>query len=190
MFRNLATGLSLAVVIIYFMMVALDKSFLVPLCVLIAVPLILIGVWPALYLTKTSLNVQSLLGIIFSVGIKVANTVLMTDVAQELRKTEGLSPIQAIRKAAEMRVRPVTMTALAAFFAMIPTALALEKGSEANAPLGRAILGGLIAGEPATLFVVPALYALMIRGNPTEPRDPVQAEREAEQHDQGQDEAG
>jgi multidrug efflux pump subunit AcrB len=162
-------------------MVALDKSFLVPFCVLIAVPLILIGVWPALYLTGTSLNVQSLLGIIFSVGIKVANTVLMTDVAQEQRKKEGLSPIEAIRKAAEMRVRPVTMTALAAFFAMIPTALALEKGSEANAPLGRAILGGLIAGEPATLFVVPALYALMIRGNPSEPRDPEEAERQEQQ---------
>jgi multidrug efflux pump subunit AcrB len=85
-FRNRGIGLTLSVVIIYFMMVALDKSFLVPLCGLIAVPLILIGVWPALYLTGTLLNVQSLTGIIFSVGIKVANTVLMTDVAQELRK--------------------------------------------------------------------------------------------------------
>ncbi len=186
MFRNLGIGLTLAVVIIYFMMVALDRSFMVPLCVLIAVPLILIGVWPALWLTGTSLNVQSLLGIIFSVGIKVANTVLMTDVAQELRKSEGLSPLQAIRKAAEMRVRPVTMTALAAFFAMIPTALALEKGSEANAPLGRAILGGLIAGEPATLFVVPALYALMIRGNPSEPRDPEEAERQLDEQGGGE----
>jgi hypothetical protein len=82
------------------------------------------------------------------------------------------------------------MTALAAFFAMIPTALALEKGSEANAPLGRAILGGLIAGEPAALFVVPALYALMIRGNPSEPRDPEEAERQLQQHDRpgGEDE--
>ncbi len=184
-FQNLGIGLSLAVVIIYFMMVSLDKSFLVPLCVLIAVPLILIGVWPVLFLTGTSLNVQSLIGIIFSVGIKVANTVLMTDVAQEQRKKEGLSPIEAIRKAAEMRVRPITMTALAAFFAMIPTALALEKGSEANAPLGRAILGGLIAGEPATLFVVPALYALMIHGNPSEPRDPEEAEKELDQAEGG-----
>ena len=92
-FRNLGIGLTLAVIIIYFMMVALDKSFLVPLCVLVAVPLILIGVWPTLFLTGTSLNVQSLIGIIFSVGIKVANTVLMTDVAQELRKNEGLSPV-------------------------------------------------------------------------------------------------
>ena len=171
-FRDLGIGLVLAVIIIYFMMVALDKSFLVPLCVLIAVPLILVGTLPMLYFTGTSLNVQSLLGIIFSVGIKVANTVLMTDVAQDFRKKEGLSPTEAIRKAAEMRVRPITMTALAAFFAMIPTALALETGSEANAPLGRAILGGLLAGEPATLFVVPALYSLMIHGDPKEPEDP------------------
>ena len=176
-FRDLGIGLILAVIIIYFMMVALDKSFLVPICILIAVPLILTGTIPMLYFTGTSLNVQSLLGIIFSVGIKVANTVLMTDVAQEFRKKEGLSPTEAIRKAAEMRVRPITMTALAAFFAMIPTALALETGSEANAPLGRAILGGLLAGELATLFVVPALYSLMIHGNPTEPEDP---EKEAD----------
>jgi multidrug efflux pump subunit AcrB len=80
-----------------------------------------------------------------------------------LRRHEGLSPLEAIRKAASLRVRPVTMTALAAFFAMIPTALALEKGSEANAPLARAILGGLLAGEPATLFVLPALYAVLVR---------------------------
>ena len=68
-----------------------------------------------------------------------------------------------IRKAASVRVRPVTMTALAAFFAMIPAALAIEHGSEANAPLARAILGGLLAGEPATLFVLPCMYSLMIK---------------------------
>ena len=90
----------------------------------------------------------------------------MTDCAQELRRHEGLGPLAAIRKAASLRVRPVTMTALAAFFAMIPTALALENGSEANAPLARAILGGLLAGEPATLFVLPALYSLMVRDKP------------------------
>jgi multidrug efflux pump subunit AcrB len=127
------------------------------------VPISLGGVLPLLYLTGTALNVQSLLGIIFVVGIKVANTVLMTDLAQELRRHEGLSPTEAIRKAAALRVRPVTMTALAAFFAMVPAALALERGSEANAPLARAILGGLLAGEPATLFVLPALYSLLVR---------------------------
>ncbi len=162
-FRNLAVGLTLASLLIYFLMVALDKSYVVPLTVMSIVPLCLIGIIPMLYITGTSVNVQSLLGFIFIIGIKVANTVLMTDFAQELRREEGLTPTQAIRKAASIRVRPVTMTALAAFFALIPAALAIERGSEANAPLGRAILGGLLAGEPATLFVLPAVYSLMIR---------------------------
>jgi multidrug efflux pump subunit AcrB len=144
-------------------MVALDKSFIVPLAVMMIVPLCLIGILPMLFFTGSAINVQSLLGFIFIIGIKVANTVLMTDCAQELRRHEKLSPLAAIRKAASLRVRPVTMTALAAFFAMIPTALALENGSEANAPLARAILGGLLAGEPATLFILPALYAVLVR---------------------------
>jgi multidrug efflux pump subunit AcrB len=156
-FRNLGIGLILATLLMYFLMVALDKSWVVPLTVMFTVPVSLVGILPLLYFTGTALNVQSLLGIIFIVGIKVANTVLMTDFAQELRRHEGLSPTEAIRKAASIRVRPVTMTALAAFFAMIPAALAFEHGSEANAPLARAILGGLLAGEPATLFVLPCL---------------------------------
>ena len=162
-FSNLGFGLILASLLIYFLMVGLDKSFIVPLTVMLVVPLCLIGILPMLYFTGSAVNVQSLLGFIFVVGIKVANTVLMTDYAQELRRHEGLTPTEAIRKADSVRVRPVTMTALAAFFAMIPTALPLEHGSEANAPLARAILGGLIAGEPATLFVLPALYAFFVR---------------------------
>jgi multidrug efflux pump subunit AcrB len=166
-FRNLSIGLILAALLMYFLMVALDRSWIVPLTVMGTVPLALAGVLPMLYFTRTALNVQSLLGIIFIVGIKVANTVLMSDFAQELRRHEGLSPTEAIRKAASIRVRPVTMTALAAFFAMVPAALALERGSEANAPLARAILGGLIAGEPATLFVLPCLYSLFVKPGPS-----------------------
>ncbi|MDG3004760.1 efflux RND transporter permease subunit [Paludisphaera mucosa] len=162
-FRNLGYGLVAASVLIYFLMVALDKSWVVPLTVMLIVPLCLIGILPTLYLTGTAVNVQSLLGFIFVVGIKVANTVLMTDFAQELRHAEKLTPTQAIFKSASIRVKPVTMTAVAAFFALIPSALALERGSEANAPLARAILGGLAAGEPATLFVLPCLYALLVR---------------------------
>jgi multidrug efflux pump subunit AcrB len=165
-FNNLGVGLGLASLLIYFLMVGLDRSFLVPLSVMLIVPLCLVGIMPMLYLTRSAVNVQSLLGFIFIVGIKVANSVLMTDYAQELRRHEGLSPTQAIRKAAGLRVRPITMTALAAFFALIPGAFALERGSEANAPLARAILGGLLAGEPATLFVLPALYSLFIHDTP------------------------
>ncbi|MFI5460265.1 MAG: efflux RND transporter permease subunit [Isosphaerales bacterium] len=165
-FSSLGFGLTLASLLIYFLMVGLDKSFVVPLSVMSIVPLCLIGILPMLYVTGSAVNVQSLLGFIFIVGIKVANSVLMTDYAQELRRHEGLSPIEAIRKAAGVRVRPITMTALAAFFALVPGALALERGSESNAPLARAILGGLLAGEPATLFVLPVIYSLIVRETP------------------------
>ncbi len=162
-FDSLFKGIGLALLLIYFLMVGLDKSFVVPLSVMSILPLCLVGIMPMLYLTGSAVNVQSLLGFIFIIGIKVANSVLMTDYAQELRRHEGLTPTQAIRKAASLRVRPITMTALAAFFALIPGAMALERGSESNAPLARAILGGLLAGEPATLFVLPAIYSLIVR---------------------------
>ncbi len=180
-FSSLAVGLTLASLLIYFLMVGLDKSFVVPLTVMSIVPLCLVGIMPALYFTGSAVNVQSLLGFIFIVGIKVANSVLMTDYAQELRRHEGLTPFEAIRKAASLRVRPITMTALAAFFALIPGALAIERGSEANAPLARAILGGLLAGEPATLFVLPVIYTLLVKESPKD-----RAERSA-RHSSGQE---
>jgi multidrug efflux pump subunit AcrB len=168
-FKNLAVGLILATLLMYFLMTALFKSFVTPLVILSAVPVGGIGVVLMLYATETPVNVQSLLGVIFMVGIVVSNTVLLTDFAQHLRVEEGLSPTEAIRKAASIRVRPVVMTALAAFFALVPMALALERGSEANAPLGRAVIGGLLAGLVTTLFVVPALYSLVVRGSAAPP---------------------
>lgn len=162
-FRSLGFGLILATMLIYFLMAALFKSYLTPLVILFAVPLGLIGVVIMLYVTNTAINVQSLLGVIFMVGIVVSNTVLLVDFAQNLRSQEGLSPDRAIRKAASIRVRPVVMTALAALFALIPMSLALGRGSEANAPLGRAVIGGILAGLVTTLFVVPSLYSLVVR---------------------------
>jgi multidrug efflux pump subunit AcrB len=162
-FRNLGIGLILASLLVYFLMVALFKSWMIPLVILSAVPVGLIGVVTMLFLTGTALNVQSLLGVIFMVGIVVSNTVLMVDFAQGLRRVEGLNPTQAIIKAAGIRVRPVLMTALAAFFALVPMALGLARGSEANTPLGRAVIGGLLAGLVTTLFMVPALYSLVVR---------------------------
>src|SRR5205807_7970524 len=161
--RNLRIGLVLASLLIYFLMVALFQSWLTPLVILSAVPVGLIGVITILFVTKTAINVQSLLGVIFMVGIVVSNTVLLVDFAQHLRREEGLSPTEAITKAAAIRVRPVVMTALAAFFALLPMALGLARGSEANTPLGRAVIGGLVAGLVTTLFVVPALYSLVVR---------------------------
>jgi multidrug efflux pump subunit AcrB len=162
-FRNLGIGLVLASLLIYFLMVALFKSYITPLVVLAAVPIGIVGVIIMLYITGTAINVQSLLGVIFMVGIVVSNTVLLTDFAQNLRVEEKLSPTEAITRAAAVRVRPVVMTALAAFFALLPMALGLARGSEANTPLGRAVIGGLLAGLVTTLLVVPALYSLMVR---------------------------
>ena len=170
-FENMWWGLGLASLLVYFLMVALFKSWLTPLVILSAVPLGLIGVVTMLFVTGTALNVQSLLGVIFMVGIVVSNTVLLVDFAQNLRRVEGLSPTEAIVKAAGVRVRPVVMTALAAFFALLPMALGLARGSEANTPLGRAVIGGLLAGLVTTLFVVPALYSLVVRERPR-PTDP------------------
>jgi multidrug efflux pump subunit AcrB len=161
-FRYQALGMAGAVVLIYFLMVALFRSYITPLVVLSAVPVGVVGVILMLYLTGTALNVQSLLGVIFMVGIVVSNTVLMTDFAQNLRAAENLSPTEAIRKAASIRVRPVCMTAMATFFALIPMSLGLSRGSEANVPLGRAVLGGLLAGLVTTLFVVPCIYSLVV----------------------------
>ena len=123
-----------------------------------------------LYFTGTALNVQSLLGMIFMVGIVVSNTVLLIDFAQKLRADENLSPTEAVKRAAAVRVRPVVMTALAAFFSLLPMALGLARGSEANAPLGRAVVGGLLAGLVTTLFVVPALYSLLVHDSANDRR--------------------
>src|SRR5205085_11643784 len=120
------------------------------------------GVVLVLYITGTALNVQSLLGVIFMVGIIVSNTVLMIDFAEHVRKTDRVTPWEAIRRATAVRVRPVVMTALATFFALIPMSLGLSRGTEANVPLGRAVLGGLVAGLITTLFVVPCMYSLIV----------------------------
>jgi len=161
-FKYQAMGMAAAVLLIYFLLVALFKSYITPLVVLSAVPIGVIGVVLVLFVTGTALNIQSLLGVIFMVGIVVSNTVLLTDFAANLQKTEKLDATEAIKRAGEIRVRPVVMTALATFFALIPMALGLARGSEANVPLGRAVLGGLVAGLLTTLFVVPCVYSLLV----------------------------
>jgi multidrug efflux pump subunit AcrB len=161
-FRYQAMGMAGAVLLIYFLMVALFKSYVTPLVVLSAVPIGVVGVVLVLFATGTALNVQSLLGVIFMVGIVVSNTVLLTDFAENLRKAERLTPHEAILRAAAIRARPVIMTAAATFLALIPMSLGLARGSEANVPLGRAVLGGLVAGLVTTLLVVPCVYSLLV----------------------------
>lgn len=175
-FRFQAFGMVGAVMLIYFLMVALFKSYVTPLVVLSAVPVGVTGVVLMLFFTGTALNVQSLLGVIFMVGIVVSNTVLLTDFAENVRKEDRISPMEAIRRAAAIRVRPVCMTALATFFALIPMSLGLSRGSEANVPLGRAVLGGLLAGLVTTLLVVPCIYSLLVANKFEEKPEPLPTE--------------
>lgn len=159
-FGMLGGGLILATVLVYLVLVVLFRSFLTPLIIMFAVPLGLIGVLWMLFLTGTTLNVQSSMGVIFMVGIVVANSVLLIDFANRQRAL-GASLHKAIATAAAIRLRPILMTFLATFLALMPMALGLGKGSEANVPLARAVIGGLISSTILTLIVVPILYTLL-----------------------------
>ncbi|HEX3147753.1 MAG TPA: efflux RND transporter permease subunit [Gemmataceae bacterium] len=161
-FSSLARGLALASILVYLIMVPLFRSFAGPLVIMFTVPLGIIGVLVTLFLTGTTLNVQSEMGVIFLVGIVVANGVLMVDFANKLRN-EGMPVREAAIRAAATRFRPILMTFLATSLDLFPLALGLGQGNETITPLARAVVGGLITATGLTLFVVPALYSLFIR---------------------------
>jgi len=154
----LGAGLGLAVVLVYLLLVAQFRSFLDPLLVLIAIPLGAIGAVGLLRITGATLNVQSLVGMLFLVGIAVSNSVLIVDFAGRLRAA-GKSAAEAATQAALVRLRPILMTTFAALLGLLPMAIGLERGSEANVPLGRAVVGGLATSTVLTLIIVPSLYA-------------------------------
>jgi multidrug efflux pump subunit AcrB len=153
-FRGLAFGFLLAVVLIYFVMVPLFRSFLDPLIVMLAVPLGLIGVLAILFATGTTVNIQSFMGTIFMVGIAQSNSTLLVEFANRLRE-QGRPPRAAVIEAAQTRLRPILMTAGAALLALAPAAL---NSTDASAPLARAVIGGLASSTLLTLVIVPLLY--------------------------------
>ncbi len=159
-FRNLGFAFVLAAILIYLIMVAQFKSFVDPFIIMFAVPLGLIGVLGTLFVTGTTLNIQSFMGTIFMVGISVSNSILLVEFANRLRREEGMALHEAVVEAAKVRLRPILMTSLAAVIALMPMALA--KG-EAAMPLARAVIGGLSVSTALTLFVVPALYEMLKR---------------------------
>jgi multidrug efflux pump subunit AcrB len=161
-FRKLLGGLALAALLVYLLQVALFRSWVGPFIIMFTVPLGLIGVLTMLFVTRTTLNVQSEMGIIFLVGIAVNNGVLLVEFANKQRK-QGASAYQAMTTAAAIRFRPIVMTFLATFLGLMPMAIGFGKGSEANVPLARAVVGGLLTSTLLTLFVVPILYTLLIR---------------------------
>ncbi|HUM12167.1 MAG TPA: efflux RND transporter permease subunit [Myxococcaceae bacterium] len=166
-FSSLGVGLILAVVLVYLLMVVLFQSWLDPFIILAAVPGALVGILWMLAVTGTTLNVESFMGAIMAVGIAVSNSILLVSYANEVRGQRQLGPLEAALEAGKVRLRPVLMTALAMVLGMLPMALALGEGGEQNAPLGRAVIGGLLVATFVTLFIVPVVYSVL-RGK--EPR--------------------
>src|SRR6266481_2478733 len=161
-FVTLGEGLVLAIILVYLLMVANFQSWLEPFIIMMALPGALAGVLWMLAITGTTINVESLMGAIMAVGVGVANANLLITFANELRE-DGYSPVAAAVEAGRIRFRPIIMTAMAMILGMLPMALSLGSGSEQNAPLGRAVIGGLVAATLMTLFVVPAVYSIFSR---------------------------
>ena len=158
-FRSFGSGLILSVLLVYLILVAQFKSFVDPLLILLAVPTGLTGVLLVLAVTGTTLNIMSLMGIVMMVGIVVSNSILIVEFTHRLRE-DGMPTREAVARACRVRLRPVLMTSLATLLGLLPMALKLGTGSEAYAPLARAILGGLGVSVVLTVFLVPAGYLL------------------------------
>ena len=164
-YTGLAVGLGMAVVLVYLLLVVNFQSWLDPFIIITALPGALTGVVWALFISQTTLSVPALMGAIMSLGVATANSVLVVSFASEnLRR--GLDPIAAALDAGASRIRPVLMTALAMVIGMLPLSLGLGEGGEQNAPLGRAVIGGLVLATVATLFFVPLVFSFLHRRAP------------------------
>ncbi len=161
-FGNLSVGLAVAIFVILLLLAANFESLGLSLIVLSSIPAVLAGAILMLLLTGTSLNLESFMGTIMAIGVAVANAILLVTFAEQNRKA-GADAKTAARNAAGERLRPVLMTSLAMITGMIPMALAIGRGSEEVAPLGRAVIGGLLAATLATLLVLPTVFALVQR---------------------------
>ena len=166
-FRMLGLGLILAVILVYAVLVVLFQSWLDPFIIMMAVPGALLGIIWMLAVSGTTINVVSLMGAIMTIGISVSNSILVVSFANDLRaRDESLTPFAAVIEAGKTRLRPILMTAIAMIIGMVPMALGLGEAGEQNAPLGRAVIGGLAAATLATLFLVPIFYMLLRRKPP------------------------
>jgi multidrug efflux pump subunit AcrB len=164
-FLGMAYGLVFAIVLVYFIMVINFQSWTDPFIILMAVPGALSGILLILFFTHTTISVPALMGAIMSIGVGTANSILLVTFANDLRR-EGADVLTAAYQAGRTRLRPVVMTAMAMLAGMIPMALGLGQGGEQNAPLGRAVIGGLMVATVATLFVVPVVYSLLRKAPP------------------------
>jgi multidrug efflux pump subunit AcrB len=167
-FLHIGIGLLVAMVAVYLLMVINFQTWGDPFVVLAALPLAFCGIITSLFITQTTFSIPSLMGAIMSVGVASANSILLVTFAREHREATGCSAIEAAIAAGQTRLRPVLMTAGAMFVGLLPMALGLGQGSEQNAALARAVLGGIAFGTCSTLLFVPFLYALL-RGGDAKP---------------------
>jgi multidrug efflux pump subunit AcrB len=158
-FRSFALGLSLSVLLLYLILVAQFRSLINPFIILLALPPGLSGVLLTLYLTDTTLYVMSLMGVVMLAGVAMSNSILIVEFAHRL-VGEGIGVHQAVSMASRVRLRPVLMTSLATVIGLLPMAMKLGEGSEAYAPLARALIGGLTVSVLFTVFLVPAGFVL------------------------------
>jgi multidrug efflux pump subunit AcrB len=161
-FASFGLGLILSVVLVFLILVAQFQSFIDPFVILMAIPPGITGVIVLLLLTGTTLNVMSLMGVVMMVGIVVSNSILIVEFTRTLR-AQGMALREAVGTACRVRLRPILMTSLATILGLIPMALKLGTGSEAYAPLARAIIGGLLMSVVVTVYLVPAAYLLAHR---------------------------
>jgi multidrug efflux pump subunit AcrB len=159
-FQGLAIGLVGAIVLVYLLIVVNFQSWLDPFIIITALPGALAGICWMLLITRTTLSVPSLTGAIMSVGVATSNSILMVSFARE-QLNEGKTAREAALEAGFVRMRPVVMTALAMIIGMVPMAIGLGEGGEQNAPLGRAVIGGLLFATIATLFFVPVVFSMI-----------------------------
>ncbi len=162
MFRGLGFGLVMAVVVISLLLTAYFQSLRLAIIAVSAVPAVLAGVVLSLWATGTTLNIQSFMGAIMAVGVAVANAILLVTKAEQSRMA-GADAFKAVIEGGASRLRPILMTSMAMLAGMVPMALGLGEGGEQTAPLGRAVIGGLAAATLATLFVLPAVFAVTQR---------------------------
>ncbi len=164
-FIRLGVGLLFAILLVYLLMVINFQSWLDPFIILMALPGAMAGIVWMLFITQTTFNVPSLMGAIMCIGVATANSILMVTFANDERAF-GLNSMEAALSAGYTRIRPVTMTALAMILGMLPMALGMGEGGEQNAPLGRAVIGGLLVATFATLFFVPIAYSFLRKAPP------------------------
>ncbi len=167
-FSGLLAAMALAVIFIYIVLASQFGSFVQPIAIMASLPLALIGVMLALLFWRSTLNVFSMIGLVMLMGLVTKNAILLVDFANQARKA-GATVAEALLQAGMIRMRPIVMTTMAMVFGMLPLALAFNDGGEIQAPMGRAIIGGVITSTILTLVVVPVLYSYLVRDRKPKP---------------------